>query len=247
MKANGKCCFEAAGVALAVANGAPVSQIGRESATMVDKAKENIITNIVQIAAEGPQFSVAEEASERQRQATKMWTEVLATSADNLMNQVCEGKTWGGYVELAAALWHSDTEIVIAHAEEIHAQATESEVEAGIYPAMLAGLPSGTAKKRRVFVVLSGQHYHVGKVTAGGTTRVIFEIGKEADEAQSHIVAYLKSQPRARSRPCTLMKCGSKSERPLPNTRGSDQGVLCGQSKCGSRASRERPRVHPAT
>jgi len=48
MKANGKCCFEAAGAALAVANGAPVSQIGRESATMVDKAKENIITNIVQ-------------------------------------------------------------------------------------------------------------------------------------------------------------------------------------------------------
>jgi len=145
-----------------------------------------------------------------------MWTEVLATSADDLMNQVCEGKTWGGYVELAAALWHSDTEIVIAHAEEIHAQATESEVEAGIYPVMLAGLPSGTAKKRRVFVVLSGQHYHVGKVTAGGTTRVIFEIGKEADEAQSHIVHTSKASARARSRPCTLMKCGSKSERRLP-------------------------------
>jgi len=131
------------------------------------------------------------------------------------MNQVCEGKTWGGYVELAAALWHSDTEIVIAHAEEIHAQATESEVEAGIYPVMLAGL-SGTAKKRRVFVVLSGQHYHVGKVTAGGTTRVIFEIGKEADEAQSHIVAYLKSQRKGPLMTLQPDEMRSKSERPLP-------------------------------
>ena len=225
MKEDGKCCFEAAGAALAAAAGTPVSQIGSQSEKMVDEAKKRVVMNIIEITKECSSFVVEKDASERLRLAGQMWNEVLAIPADDLMTQVLDGKQWGGYVELAAAVWHSDTEIVIVHAEGIHAKASDIEVEAGIYPANLSGLPSGAPKKRRVFVVLRGNHYHIGKVVSGGTTRVIFDKGKDADDAQANIVEFLKSQSKGPLMSLTASERAEQIEEAIAKARGPSAKV----------------------
>ena len=136
------------------------------------------------------------------------------------MNRVLEGTQWGGFVEIATALWNTDTEAIVVHAEGIHAKATDIEVEAGIYPAMLAGLPSGAPKKKRVYLVLKGKHYHVGTVKKGGITRMIFDIGKDSEEAQKHIVEYLKAQNKGPLAELTTAERAEEVKKAIAKQRG---------------------------
>ena len=195
MQMDGKCCFEAAaGNALAVQAGASANEVGKHSAAKVDNAKQKIVENIIAINEEAVSFSVGDSANERERAAGEMWKQALATSQDDLLSRVLDNKEWGGYVELAAAMWGTDTEVVIVHAEGIHAKASDDTVQAGIYGALLAGLPAGPAKKRRIFVVLKQNHYEFGHVSQGNSKRVIFDIGTDADKALGLIVEHLKSE-----------------------------------------------------
>ena len=78
MKADGNCCYEAAGCARAAANGKSVSEFGNYNKKWVDEAKVNIVLNIIEMAKECSSFVLTKDPSERVKQAEKMWQEVLA-------------------------------------------------------------------------------------------------------------------------------------------------------------------------
>ena len=192
---NGECCYEAAGASLHVQKGGDPNKIGKERAPMVKEAKKSIVTNVLAINKElSDNWSLSPDAEGREEEAQQVWKELLGKTSEEVLDEVLVGKKWGGQVELAAALWHTETEVVVLHAESIHAKADDATVNAGIYNAMLTGLPSGPAKKKRVFVVLNKSHYRFGHVEKAGQKFYIFDIGREADEAQALIVDFLKSQ-----------------------------------------------------
>lgn len=98
-------------------------------------------------------------------------------------------------MELALALWHSCVEIVVVHADSINAKAASEEVQVAVHPAMLDGLPDGPVPKTmRVFAILKRGHYYLASTKIGDRERAMFNVGKDADEAQASIVAFLTNQ-----------------------------------------------------
>jgi len=193
-KTGGMCAYEAAGVIRAVSEGKPLAEL--DSSTMVQSGKMSVTTNVIAISKECTEFQVYSTeptTDERAKQAVKIWKEVTAMKPQEILDEVVAGKEWGGFVTLAASAWDLTTETVVLHADSIHAKASDTSVEAGIHPAMLAGLPSGAAKKTRAFVILKKSHYYAGYTSTGGSIRTVFNIGADADQAQALIVAHLKS------------------------------------------------------
>ena len=194
MKKDGKCCYQVCGAALLMQSGASPSKIGKENQKMVQDAKQNIVQNVCSMIDMHKEFVIAESDDERIKKVEQEWENVLSESPEALLSSVVEGKKWGGIVELGASMWHTDTEVIVLHAESIHAKASDSDVVAGVHRAMLEGLPAGPAKKKRVFVVLKHHHYYFGYTSKGGVTRAIFDVGTDAEEAQARIIEFLKTE-----------------------------------------------------
>ena len=187
-----KCAWHAAGEAIDLSSGSNANKIGEEHAKKIDNAQEHAVKNIIRMAEDSADFVEHENWSELEKKTGELWKEVLGMPPQELLDAVLAKKQWGGYVELAAALHHTSTQVVIVHADSVHAKATDQEVEAGVHAADLVGLPAGPAKAKQVFVVLKGAHYHLGHVTKNGVKQAIFSIGAEADEAKALLVAALK-------------------------------------------------------
>ena len=195
MTGDGECAVEAAGNALdAVATGGKVSDIGKNKDAKVDKARNAIIQNIFAINEEAKEFCFAEGENEREKERNEIWKTVLGKPPAELLMQVTQKKRWVGYVATALATYHTDAEIVIIDSDNIYAKATDETVRAGVYPALLNGLPAGQAKKRRVFVVRKRNHYYFGHTSRGNTKQVIFDIGPAAEQALNLIIDHLKSE-----------------------------------------------------
>ena len=193
-RTGGMCAYEVAGVIRAVTEGKSLA--GLDANAMVQAGKISVTANVNAISkacSEFQEYLIEPTADERAEQAVKIWKEVLGLKPQEVLDSVVAGKEWGGFVTISASTWDSHTEIIVIHAESIHAKASDASVEAGIHPAMLAGLPSGAVKKKRAFVILKKSHYYAGYTSTGGSIRTVFNIGTDADQAQALIVAHLKS------------------------------------------------------
>jgi hypothetical protein len=196
MKKNGKCCFEAAGAVLELFSnaGTDLAKISEKGAKHVADAKGHLTNNFINLFKKMEDFASEVDG---QHFASTQWKEMIGENPDTILNRVKEGKTWGGIVELALALWHTHIEIVVVHAEAIHAKATDDQVQVAVHPAMLKGLPEGPLEKTsRVYVVLENEHYHLAITEQGSSKRAMFAIGKDSDDARDLIVTLLKSKKK---------------------------------------------------
>ena len=168
MVGNGKCCYQAAGVALALVGGGDPDDMAKGNEEKVAEAEKHIVKNIIAIAEEVENFSCGANPTERQEDSAKIWKTVLGERADDVLIRVNEGKEYGGYVELAASTHHTDAELIVVDADGVHAKASDASVEVAVYPALLNGLPPGPPKKRRLFLVLEQKHYYFAYTSTGG-------------------------------------------------------------------------------
>jgi hypothetical protein len=197
MEKFGKCAFQLAGAAiqLVINAGTDLSKIAEEGANQVANAKECLTNNHCDMLNLLKDFGKEIGEIDPEHFANAQWKEIMGKSSDIVLEQTLSTGKWGGIVELALALWHTFVEIVVVHADSINAKASDKEVQVAVHPAMLKGLPEGpTKKKMRVFAILKRGHYYLATIKTGGSERAMFNIGKDADEAQALIVAFLKSK-----------------------------------------------------
>ena len=193
MQQFGKCAYQLAGAALELYSnaGTDLSKIAEKGAKQVANAKECLTNNHCEMLEKLKEFGKEIGEFDPEHFANAQWKEIMGKSSDIVLEQVLTTGKWGGIVELALALWHTFLEIVVVHADSINAKASDEEVKVAVHPAMLKGLPEGPMKKKmRVFAVLKQGHYYLATIKKGGA---MFNIGKDADEAQALIVAFLKS------------------------------------------------------
>jgi len=189
MKRDGMCCFEVAGAVLEL-----LTKIDEKGAKHVADAKGHLTNNFISLFKKMEDFAPEVDG---QHFASTQWKEMIGENPDTILNRVKEGKKWGGIVELALALWHTHIEIVVVHADSIHAKVTDDQVQVAVHPAMLNGLPEGPVEKTaRVYVILETDHYHLAITEQGSSKRAIFNIGKDSDEARDLIVTLLKSKKK---------------------------------------------------
>ena len=189
MKRDGMCCFEVAGAVLEL-----LTKIDEKGAKHVADAKGHLTNNFISLFKKMEEFAPEVDG---QHFASTQWKEMIGENPDTILNRVKEGKKWGGIVELALALWHTHIEIVVVHADSIHAKVTDDQVQVAVHPAMLNGLPEGPVEKTtRVYVILETDHYHLAITEQGSSKRAIFNIGKDSDEARDLIVTLLKSKKK---------------------------------------------------
>jgi hypothetical protein len=197
MQKYGKCTYQLAGAALelCINAGTDLSKISEEGAKQVANAKECLTNNHCDMLEKLKEFGKEIGEIDPEHFANAQWKEIMGKSSDIVLERTLTTGKWGGIVELALALWHTFLEIVVVHADSINAKASDEEVQVAVHPAMLEGLPDGpTKKKMRMFAVLKRGHYYLATIKKGGKEQAMFDIGKDADEAQALIVAFLKSK-----------------------------------------------------
>jgi hypothetical protein len=199
MQKFGKCAYQLAGAALqlCINAGTDLSKISEEGAKQVANAKECLTNNHCDMLELLKDYGKEIGSIDPEHFANAQWKEIMGKSSEIVLEQVLTTGKWGGIVELALALWHTFIEIVVVHADSINAKASDEDVQVAVHPAMLEGLPDGLVKKTmRVFAILKRGHYYLATTKKGGIERAMFNIGKDADEAQALIVAYLKSKQK---------------------------------------------------
>ena len=97
MVPNGKCCYQAGGTAIMLAEGASPSKVGKDRERGVDEAKKNIFNNVVKMVEQlAENWSVGDSEDKRMKEATEVWKQVLGEDPQNFLNRLLEGKEWGG-------------------------------------------------------------------------------------------------------------------------------------------------------
>ncbi len=114
----------------------------------------------------------------------------MGESEHEITNRVLEGKEWGGFIEIATALWHTDAECMIMHADNIHQKASALAFKGNVHDTRLNGLRAGpqAKKRKKVFVILEKNHYYFGHVDTGSVRQAIF---KDDPEAEALLVDFL--------------------------------------------------------
>ena len=195
MTPDGKCCWQASGVALSLKDDSSVDRAHLLGDEKVLLAKQTFVHNVLKInQVIEDEWSTGDSPSERAKESEMVWREVTGKSSSEVLREVLDGKKYGGFIEVAATMWDTDVEPIIIHADEIHAKASDKSVEVAIHTAMLSGLPVGVTKKRKTFLILEGKHYLFGFTIKGGQKKAVFKIGTEADQAQEAIVKFLKQR-----------------------------------------------------
>jgi hypothetical protein len=200
MVGNGECAYQLPTAVLEICRNAEtdLSKIAELGAKQVDQAREYLIRNFISMLKLVKDFGKEIGAFDSGHFANAQWQAIMGESTETILNEVLDGKEWGGIIEQALALWHSHVEIVVMLADSINAKSTDKQVRGAIHPAMLGGLPLGpVTKTMRVFAILKQKHYYLAATKQGGSMRAMFKIGSEADEAQDLIVAHLKSKSKA--------------------------------------------------
>lgn len=194
---DGACCYHLGGIAIELSKDAfaVLSKLAKEAPKLVSSAKQTLIKNLTKMHEKMERIA---DFIDGEHFASSQWKNILGETVDAIMTNVLDGKRYGGIVELALMMWHTNIEVVVLQAKGIHAMSTDLELKGAIHPAMLGSLPTGPVEKtKRLFVVLEPTpHFFLGFTKQGNIQTPIFNIGKEADEAQNLIVALLKSQNR---------------------------------------------------
>ena len=192
MVPNGRCCYQLAGVALMLSGNprlalSSLTSIHKECATL---AKEHLLNNLVAVSDALENITITLDG---EHFASAQWRRVIGLTSEEICRSVLDGVMWGGAVELALSLWHTNIEVVVILVDELRGVTDVDSIRGVIQPAALGDLPSGPSPKTlRVFALLRGGHYSLGTITQEGSRTALFPIADGvADLACSTLVGML--------------------------------------------------------
>jgi hypothetical protein len=206
MVPRGACCYQVGGVTRELCSkaGTDLSKIVENVEKQVDDAKQYVIANFATILTWWKDYGLEKGVEDADHFAEEQWKKLMGKDLASIIDRVVgdpaptdggeakEPKV-GGINELALCVWDTIAEIMVVDQSGVHAKATDEQVKVACHPAMLEGLPKGPADKTaRVFAMRKKGHYYLATING----QAIFNIGKDADEAQDRIIALLKSQQK---------------------------------------------------
>ena len=111
MTPDGKCCWQASGVALSLKDDSSVDRAHLLGDEKVLLAKQTFVHNVLKInQVIEDEWSTGDSPSERAKESEMVWREVTGKSSSEVLREVLDGKKYGGFIEVAATMCDTDVE-----------------------------------------------------------------------------------------------------------------------------------------
>ena len=156
--------------------------------------KSHIVKNAIEMydCIKKPETGGGDDTSAKEK-----FMEVAGESIENLVAEITHNPKidphkkgrMAGFVEQQMAMYGTDVQVVVIHADEIHSGMTDVEVQKRIHQKALLG---DKDKKYVAYPVLLDVHYYLGMLQQGDSLTCVFEVGEESDEALKLILNAIK-------------------------------------------------------
>ena len=183
-----------------------------------DSARATVIAKYFDMRGRVQAFLDDASLSDQSEQLAHWESMMGEGSAEEFVEAAVDTTKWGGSVEMAIAMDHTSTCIIIVHADQISAQASKVDVEGAFQPALLDGLIESVPKTHNMFAILRKGHYYLGYVRTEGVDRALFEVGDKTEFAKVMLIKHLKSvngvQRKRKKGHVELSSCLSDEDEP---------------------------------
>jgi hypothetical protein len=191
IKADGDCCYHAAGVISSLCKDANAVKAGRTvcSREELSQARALILENFAALAKSKQEFFPLSEELEAHTAA------LIGEASDVFIKRVSGGASGkdrhGANIDLALAMWREDVRVVIVDTNRICLDTPDTDLHKATEEAIVAGERD---KSRVVCLVLHKNHFDLCVLQTPGSVQAVFQMGQEWQRALELILGFVRSK-----------------------------------------------------